>query len=47
MVRMCYGSSLGTLGEQRRSLNTPKCIGMHLSAFEKRLCSPNVPNALS
>ena len=46
MVRIRYGSALGTFGEHRRSLNAPKCIGMHLGTFEERLCSPNVPNAL-
>ena len=46
LVRMCYGSALGTFGEQRRSPNAPKCVGVHLGAFGERLCSPNVPNAL-
>ena len=45
MVRMRYGSALGTFGEHRRSPNAPKCIPMHLGAFRERLCSPNVPNA--
>ena len=38
--------ALGTFGEQKRSLNTPKCIRVHMGAFGERLCSPNVPNAL-
>ena len=46
MVRMRYGSALGTFGEHRRSSIAPKCIEMHLGAFRERLCSPNVPNAL-
>ena len=45
MVRMHYGSALGTSKEHRRSPNAPKCIGMQLGTFGERLCSPNVPNA--
>ena len=45
MVRMHYGSALGTFGEHRRSPNAPNRTPMHLGAFGERLCSPNVPNA--
>ena len=33
MVRMHYGSALGTFGEQRRSLNAPNRNSMHLGAL--------------
>ena len=46
MVCIHYGSALGTFGEQRRSRNAPKYIGVRLGAFEEPLCSSNVPNAL-
>ena len=46
MVRIHYGSALGTFGEQRRSPHAPKCIGVPLGAFGERLCSPTIPNAL-
>ena len=46
MVRMRYGSLVGTFGEQRRSPNIAKCIGEQLGVFGEPICSPNVPNAL-
>ena len=35
MVRIRYGSALGTFGEQKSSPNTPKCIGLWLGAFRE------------
>ena len=46
MVCMRYGGALGIFGQQRRSPNAPKCIGVRLVVFGERLCSPNVPNTL-
>ena len=46
MVRMRYGSALGTFREHIHCPNTPKCIGVQLGTFREHLCSPNVPNAL-
>ena len=46
MVRMRYGSALGTFGEHRWSVNAPKYIGVRLGALGDHICSPNVPNEL-
>ena len=47
MVCMCYGSPLGTFGEQSCSRNAPNRTLMHLGAFGECLCSPNKPNTLT